>query len=232
MTISALMFGSIGAVAETSDIQRRAYNQALKEAGLAWEWDRDTYADLLNQSGGKDRLAVLGAATGQTLSADAIDRIHARKTEIACAEVIARSVRPRPCVAALIAMAKTRGMKLAFVTTTYRPNLDAIFTAAGDVLSADDFDHIGTRDDVIHGKPFPQAYKVALAALGVPAHAALAIEDTALSVMAAKRAGLTVIATPGEITADQDFWQADLVLDTLADASGGIDTRILEMLHR
>ena len=40
MPKTILMFGAIGALMETSDIQRRAYNQALKEAGLGWEWSR------------------------------------------------------------------------------------------------------------------------------------------------------------------------------------------------
>ena len=51
MKKAAVLFGSIGSIVESSDIQRRAYNQALREAGLNWEWDRDTYAELLTQAG-------------------------------------------------------------------------------------------------------------------------------------------------------------------------------------
>ena len=68
MLKTALIFGSIGTVMETSDVQRRAYNQALKEAGLNWDWTREIYAELLNQSGGQERLAMLASATGTTLS--------------------------------------------------------------------------------------------------------------------------------------------------------------------
>ena len=59
MIKTALLFGSIGTVMETSDVQRRAYNQALKEAGLNWVWTREIYAELLSQSGGQERLAML-----------------------------------------------------------------------------------------------------------------------------------------------------------------------------
>ena len=229
MSKSALMFGSIGAVVETSDIQRRAYNQAMREAGLSWQWDRDTYADLLKQAGGKERLAHLANATGAELSRDRIEQIHARKTEIAAAEVANKPAALRPGVAALVKLAKERGMKLAFVTTTYKPNIDAIFQAAGDKLSVADFDAIISRDDVAKGKPAPDAYDKALGALGVKPEDVLAIEDTANSVMAAKRAGIAVVATPGEITADQDFWQADLVLPSLA-ADGGVDRRVVTLL--
>ena len=229
MPKTALMFGSIGAVAETSDIQRRAYNQAMQEAGLTWHWERETYADLLKQAGGKQRLAHLAGATGADLSQDRIDQIHARKTQIASAEVAGSAVALRPGITDLAKLAKSRGMKLAFVTTTFQPNIDAIFKAAGTSFSRDDFDVIITREDVAHGKPAPDAYERALTMLGVSAQHALAIEDTANSVMSAKRAGLEVIATPGELTADQDFWQADLVIPSLVNGSG-LDRHVVDML--
>jgi HAD superfamily hydrolase (TIGR01509 family) len=230
MAKTTLMFGSIGTLVESSDIQRQAYNDAMNEAGLNWEWDRETYADLLLQAGGKERLAHLAAATGTELSQAQIDRIHARKTELAGEKMASSGVALRPGVAAMIALAKERGMKLAFVTTTYQPNIDAVFAAAGDALSASDFDCIISRDQVEHGKPAPDAYLAAMKALAVEPNEALAIEDTASSVMSAKRAGIDVIATPGAITAGQDFWQADLVIDRLADGDQ-IDTRIIAMLQ-
>ena len=230
MPKTAVLFGSIGAVVETSDLQRRAYNRAMREAGLDWEWDRDTYADLLLQAGGRERLAHLSAATNAGLAPDRIEAIHARKTELACAEMVQHGVTLRPGVAALVALAKDRGMKLGFVTTTYRPNIDAVFTAAGDAFAADDFDVIVTRDDVEHGKPAPDAYAHALRQLGVAPADALAIEDTANSVMAAKRAGVTVVATPGAVTSGQDFWQADVVVDALAGTDGAIDSHVRALI--
>ena len=229
MPKTAIMFGSIGALAETSDIQRQSYNQALKEAGLNWQWDRDTYAQLLEQAGGKERLAMLAAATGTDLSDEKIDEIHARKTELACAAMKDQGVGLRPGVAELVARAKERGMKLALVTTTYQPNIDAVFAAAGDAFSADDFNYIVDRDKVTEGKPSPEPYELALKELGIAAADALAIEDTATSVMSAKRAGIDTVATPGALTKDQDFWQADLVLDSLDDGSG-VNTKLVDML--
>ncbi len=231
MPKSALMFGSIGSIVESSDIQRRAYNQALKEAGLDWEWDRDTYAELLNQSGGKERLSMLASATHAALSAEKIERIHARKTEIACEELVSKGIKLRPGVSELIKFAKGQGTKLAFVTSTYQPNIDAIFEAAGAALAASDFDYIGSRSDVTQGKPAPDAYLNALAKLGVSAADAVAVEDTANSVMSAKRAGLFVIATPGEVTANQDFWQADLLAGSLLGPDGALDPRVRASLQ-
>jgi HAD superfamily hydrolase (TIGR01509 family) len=174
---------------------------------------------------------MLASATAADLSVEQIDTIHARKTAIACEEIVRRRVTLRPGVVDLIKLGKERGMKLAFVTTTYKPNIDAIFQASGDALSADDFDAIIARTDVKSGKPAPDAYLTALHKLGITAADAVAIEDTAASVMAAKRAGVDVVATPGEYAAGQDFWQADLVIENLANPSGHIDQRVLEFLN-
>jgi HAD superfamily hydrolase (TIGR01509 family) len=231
MSKTALMLGSIGSIVETSDIQRRAYNQALSEAGLSWQWDRETYADLLTQAGGRERLAQLSAATGAGLTPEQIEAIHARKTALACAEVASGKVTLRPGVAELVGLAKARGMKVGFVTTTYRENIDAIFEAVGAELPPDTFDVIVARPDVEHGKPAPDAYEFALKSLAVAPAEALAIEDTATSVMSAARAGLTVVATPGEITKGQDFWQADVVVDRLAGPDGALDPRVLALLN-
>lgn len=231
MPKTAVLFGSIGSIAETSDIQRRAYNAALTEAGLDWEWDRETYAELLTQAGGRERLAQLSAATGAGLSPEQIEAIHRRKTELACAEIVKTKVALRPGVSELVRLAKERGLKLGFVTSTYRPNIDAIFAAAGGALSASDFDVIVSRDDVRHGKPSPDPYRAALDALAIAPADALAIEDTAASVMSAKRAGVTVIATPGEITAGQDFWQADAVIAKLDTPDGSLDRRVVALLN-
>ena len=138
MSKTALIFGLIGTVMETSDVQRRAYNQALKEAGLNWVWTREIYAELLSQSGGQERLAMLASATGVNLSAQQIEAIHARKTELACQELMSHQTQPRPGVSELIKWAKARQMKLAFVTTTYQPNIDAIFKSGGNALSESD----------------------------------------------------------------------------------------------
>ncbi|MDT0575902.1 HAD-IA family hydrolase [Croceicoccus sp. F390] len=229
MAKKALLLGSIGAIAETSDIQRRAYNQALREHDVEWQWDKDTYAQLLGQAGGKERLTLLAKATGANLSEDKIDAIHKRKTEIACEEVRSSSDVIRPGVAALVRKAKEEGMKLGFVTTTYRPNVDAVLASANGAISADDFDVIVVRDDVESGKPAPDAYEKALRALGVKPEEAIAIEDTENSVAAARRAGVEVVATRGAFTADQDVSQADLVLQSL-DNGSGLDPQLLDRI--
>ena len=229
MSKSILLFGSIGTIVESSEIQRRAYGQALREAGLAWQWDEPVYRELLLQSGGRDRLAMLGAATGQPLSAARIAQIHTRKTELACAEIAATRPALRPGVAELMALAAARGWKRGFVTSTEQANIDAVL-ALDPAVARGQFDVVIGRADVQHGKPHPQAFETALNRLGGRPADAIAIEDTASSVMAAVRAGITTVAVPGAFASEQDFWQADLVIPALADARGVLDPRVLALI--
>lgn len=215
MKPTALFIGSIGVLAETSDIQRRAYNQALKEAGLDWNWDKDTYRDLLTDSGGIKRLSRLNKEKEASLSDDDIERIHARKTEIACQEIVSGGTTLRPGVAALIKQALEQGIKVALVTSTYQENIDAIAKAAGDDLPLDKFSAVLTRDDADNNKPAPDVYLAALKRLSVDSSEVIAIEDSSPSLHAAKQAGIYTVVTPGKFTDQQDFSKADQQLTSL-----------------
>ena len=56
MKYKAILFGSIGTLIESSDIQRNSFNQAFKEVGLDWYWDEQDYKILLKKSGGTKRV--------------------------------------------------------------------------------------------------------------------------------------------------------------------------------
>ena len=77
----------------------------------------------------------------------------------------------------------------------------------------DAFDAIVTSDDVQHPKPAPDLYLLACERLGVAPAEALALEDSASGVAAAKAAGLTCIAVPQ--FAETDVSAADRVIDSL-----------------
>ena len=216
MQTTHLFLGSIGVLAETSDIQRRAYNAALAEAGVPWAWNPDTYRSLLGMSGGQDRLRMLADATNTELDDATIISIHGRKTEIACAEVVATPVGLRPGVAEVVAHALDNGVRLGLVTTTYMPNIEAIAEAAGDALPLDRFDVVVSRDDVARGKPAPDAYLRALEITGADPATTVAIEDTAASALAAQGAGLRTIVVPGRLTDDQVIVGADAVVPALS----------------
>jgi len=76
-----------------------------------------------------------------------------------------------------------------------------------------------TADDVTFGKPDPEPYRRAAAALGVPEAECIVVEDAPMGVLAAKRAGMTVLAvtTTHAVAALGD---ADLVFPGMTEVSG------------
>ena len=53
----SIIFGSIGTIVETSNIQRKSFNKAFKKSGLDWHWSVGEYKKLLERSGGENRLS-------------------------------------------------------------------------------------------------------------------------------------------------------------------------------
>ena len=104
------------------------------------------------------------------------------------------------------------GIRVGLASNSPRFLVDDALATAG---LADAFDAIVTSDDVAHAKPAPDIYLLACARLGVDPASALALEDSASGVRAAKAAGMTCIAVP--MFAETDVAVADRVVDSLED---------------
>jgi beta-phosphoglucomutase-like phosphatase (HAD superfamily) len=70
-------------------------------------------------------------------------------------------------------------------------------------------------DELEHLKPAPDIYIEALKRLNTASKNGIVLEDSTFGVLAAKRAGLRVIAVPGPHTDGQDFSIADEVASSL-----------------
>jgi HAD superfamily hydrolase (TIGR01509 family) len=219
--LKAVIFGAIGVIAETSDLQRRAFNAAFAEAGLDWVWDASTYRGLLSINGGQERLrAYRDADPARAGVSDAvIAKVHNRKTALYADIVDAGGLVPRAGVAQLMAACKAAGVRTAFCTSTSRDNVDAIKQGLTGQIDFADFASITTIDKIAAVKPAPDAYLHCLGALGRTADQVIAIEDTPVSIASALAANIRVIATPGAMTADQDFSGATLVVDDLSEVT-------------
>ena len=120
-----------------------------------------------------------------------------------------REVLARPGAVQLVE--RLRGqVALGVASNSARSLVDAALATAG---LADCFQAIVTADDVARPKPAPDIYLLACARLGVPPADALALEDSAPGIAAAKAAGLTCIAVPQ--FAETDVSVADRVIDSL-----------------
>ena len=114
--LSALIFDVDGTLADTEEAHRAAFNLAFAEFGLDWQWDEARYTQLLQISGGKERILHYWKAAhpdmrelgGQAL-ADTVNRLHELKTAAYEAAVNNGAVQLRPGVLALMSEAHEQG---------------------------------------------------------------------------------------------------------------------------
>lgn len=210
--MSAVVMGSISTVADTSELQRQAFNSAFREHGLDWQWDRDDYLALLQKSGGRNRIAEYADSRGQTVDAAAI---HATKSRSFRESLVGSRLTPRAGVVETLRGARSRGLKVALVTTTSAENLAALFEAVGPDVRTADFDVVVDASQADRPKPAEDAYVVALVRLGLRGRDCVAVEDNVDGVRAAVAAGLACVAFPNENTAGQAFELAQRRVDRL-----------------
>ena len=56
MKLEALIFDVDGTLADTELAHLAAFNQAFAQEGIGWQWDVPLYTQLLEVSGGKERM--------------------------------------------------------------------------------------------------------------------------------------------------------------------------------
>jgi HAD superfamily hydrolase (TIGR01509 family) len=210
--MSAILFGSIGTIADTSELQRQSFNQAFKAHGLDWDWNQAEYLAMLEKSGGQNRIADYASSVGQTVDAEAI---HRSKSEFFQKGLATSQIQPRSGVAETIQSAKANGSKVAFVTTTSQANISLLLAALYPNIQKTDFDLIVDVANIKHPKPDKAAYTFALESLGETSANCIAIEDNLDGVAAAISAGLDCVAFPNENTAHHNFEQAQHLVDRL-----------------
>ena len=208
----ALLFGSISTLADTSELQRAAFNQAFREHGLDWTWSREDYRELLTGNGGQQRIVEQARAGGQDVDAAAV---HASKSALFQKSLLDNGIVPRPGVAETVRAAREQGVSVALVTTTSAENVAALLTGMGDALGVGDFDLVVSSSQVSTPKPDGAVYTYALEQLGQEAGHCVAIEDNVGGVASAVAAGVDCVAFPNENTAGHDFTRAHHVVDRI-----------------
>ena len=200
--MKAILFGSIGTLIETSDLQREAFNQAFKEVGLDWYWDQENYTKLLKKSGGTKRIEDFAEKNNTTVNAK---KIRERKTQIYNDKINSTFIPPREGVLDVLEYAHKNKIKIGFVTSTTLDNIDAVFKTLNNQIKKNHFDFIGNNLQIKEPKPAPDIYIKALNSLELKSSECIAIEDTVESALSAYRAKIKCIAFPGLFHVDDDF---------------------------
>jgi len=221
--LQALIFDVDGTLADTESAHRAAFKHAFAEEGLDWVWDEALYTELLEISGGKERIAhywkrMRGGIVGIDAYAlqDTIARLHELKTAAYEGMVNDGQVSLRPGVLRLIESAHDQGMGLAIATTTSPVNIAALLRKAIGPHWRALFGVVEDASTAPIKKPHPQVYLQTLQRMGMAGAHCIAFEDSGNGLKASVAAGLPTVITPNRFTQHHDFAGAMRVLPDLA----------------
>ena len=168
------------------------FGDKLAVMGTSWEASARYYAERLGQP--IERGQALVAEMHELMKLELERDVHARPGAV---ELLER-------------LREMENVRVALASNSSREMVDIALRVAG---LTDAFEAIVTPEDVEHPKPAPDIYVVACERIGVAPHDAVALEDTAPGIAAAKAAGIFTIAVPQ--FAETDVSAADRVVDSL-----------------
>ena len=201
----AVVFDMDGLLLDTEVLWHTAEVELFRRHGGEFSWD--------------DKMAVIGTSFEMTARyfAERLDRPQAEGRALVdemidlMHEQLQREVAGRPGAVELVQRLRGR-VPLGLASNSPHRLVDVALASAG---LTDAFEAIVTSDDVEHAKPAPDIYLEVCRRLGVAPADALALEDSAAGIAAAKAAGLACIAVPQ--FAEADVSAADRIIDSLED---------------
>ena len=206
MTPAAIVFDFDGTITDTEWPVYAVVRDAFHAHGLEL-----SIADWVDEIGRADNASLearLEAALGRVPDASVVETAHARR------RAWVQTTEVRAGVVAVLDAADVAGVPLAIASSSPMAWVEPHLVRLG---LRDRFAALCTRDHVDRGKPAPDLFLAAAAALGVDPADALAIEDSRHGCTAAKTAGMTCVVVPNDITAHDPPDHADLLLESLAD---------------
>ncbi len=222
--IKAMFFDQDGVIIDTErDGHRVAFNQTFKEFGFNFEWSVEKYHELLQIAGGKERMKhyLHTEGFGKPIKPEEEDELikamHKRKTEVFIELIESGKLPLRPGVKRFLKEAMDAGLILGVCTTS---NERAAHAIAYQILKDIRFDFVLAGDIVSKKKPDPEIYLLALSKAGVKPEECVVIEDSRNGVLAAKAAGMHVVATTNVYTEKEDLSDADIIVTCLGDPDG------------
>jgi HAD superfamily hydrolase (TIGR01509 family) len=208
--IHALVFDFDGLILDTETSVFEAWVAVFEEHGSTLTLD-----EWLAEVGTRNALDLAGMLRDRSGRTDLdFDAINERRR--LARDAMLEAERVRPGIVEWLDAAAERGLTLAIASSSEPEWVGPHLVRLG---LRDRFAHLACWEGTLRAKPEPDLYLAACRAIGVePAHA-LAIEDSAHGVAAAKAAGMRVVAVPNGVTAGMDLSAADLIVASLAECS-------------
>jgi HAD superfamily hydrolase (TIGR01509 family) len=197
--LKALLWDVDGTLAETErDGHRVAFNRAFATAGVPWCWDEPYYGELLQVSGGRERLLHdmsrrADAPDTQQERAALAAQLHGLKNSFYEEIVRGGELGLRAGVSELFADCREAGVRMAIATTTSGGNVEALLRYHLGSAWRSQFAAVLCAEEAPRKKPDPQVYQLALAQLQLRPQEVVAMEDAPAGVMAAGAVDIRVV---------------------------------------
>ena len=204
-----------GTLADSSDQHWRAWRDAMAAANRPLTYDQ--FAAAFGQRNDRFLRLWLGSDTSDA----EIERFGDAKEAAYRRLIEAEGLTPLPGAATWVRRLHAEGWRQAVASSAPRANVAVMLRAVG---LADSFESFVGAEDVTMGKPDPQVFLAAAAALGVPSSSCIVVEDAAVGVEAARRAGMRSIGVSRSSRLD-----ADVAVTTLADLPEDAFERLLQI---
>jgi len=216
MMVAAVLFDLDGVLVDSEPVSREASDRVLAEVGIVQtDEERKRVFGRRTVDNYRDAIKARG------LDLDPSELV--RRKNILFAELIRGRLQPLPGVLDLLAELKDAGVKVAVVSSSSMDRVNASLEEVGLIL---EFDLILSGDCCVKGKPDPEPFLLAAERLGVRPGECIVLEDAEAGILAAKAAGMKVIAVRSPNTHGQDLSGADLVVESMQDVNVRMMSRL------
>lgn len=190
-----------GTLADSGEHHWHAWQEAMAAAGRTLS--RGQFAAAFGQR--NDRF--LRDWLGGDVSAAEITRFGDDKEAVYRRRVASDGLRALPGAVAWATRLRDAGWRQAVASSAPRANVEVMLRAIGldTVITT-----IVAAEDVVHGKPAPDVFLAAARAVDVPADRCIVVEDAAVGVEAARRAGMRSIGVSAGARLPADVAAASL----------------------
>jgi HAD superfamily hydrolase (TIGR01509 family) len=205
--LKSLIFDFDGLILDTETPELEAWQAIYRDHG--YELSIQAWGQTV---GGNGVSSFDPAKNLVSLTDKVVDEAALREHVLNSSLAIIHRKRPLPGMEALIHEARRRGMKLAIASSSphewVEGHLDRL-----DMRHL--FDVIICSEDVVQIKPHPDLFLAALKALNVRPDEAVVFEDSPNGVLAARTAGIFVVAVPNPVTRQLNLEGANKIVDSL-----------------
>ena len=215
-TLKAVLFDMDGLLVDSEPVWFEVEAELFARLAARRPWTLDDSRTVTGHA-----LQVSAGALARRAGSSVPDSVVASWMVEGMADRLARGVPFKPGAVALLAHLRSAGVAVAVVSSSYRRLVDTVVGQLPAGLVATSV----AGDEVRRGKPNPDPYLVALAALGVGAEHTVVIEDSAPGATAGAAAGCAVLVVPDVASLPSDHpWH---VADSLVDVDAGVLAALL-----